>query len=131
MTEEQSCPACTQPVEGAKREHCPVCQLVDHSPSSLVQSNDHRFLCCYTWHVFAEHTTGNWPFTGGSSVFVDTVPPEVWDQFAPLLMSRVVKTSTFTRAVLIGAGGHQRLLPNNHTGGCCCIYYRSIMGPMI
>jgi hypothetical protein len=73
-------------------------------------------------YVVAEHTTGNWPFTGGSSVFVDTVSPDVWDQFSPLLMSRVTNTSTFTRAVLIGAGGHQRLLPDNHTGVHCCAY---------
>ena len=101
--------------EGASSEQCAV-SPVNHSPSRLVHCIDHGWLCCPTCHVSAEHTTGSWPFTGGSAVFVDTVPPEVWDQFAPLLMSRVTNTATFTRAVLIGAGGHQRLLPNNHTG---------------
>lgn len=48
-------------------------------------------------------------------MFVDSVP-DVWDAFAGLVMPRVVNASTLTRAVLIGAGGHQRTLPDNHTG---------------
>ncbi|WIA15478.1 hypothetical protein OEZ85_002118 [Tetradesmus obliquus] len=62
------------------------------------------------------HTQGSWRFHGGSAVFMGAIPDDQLANFSTIAMDRISNPRSYTRAVMVAAGGLQRRMASNATG---------------
>ncbi|WIA35676.1 hypothetical protein OEZ86_004085 [Tetradesmus obliquus] len=62
------------------------------------------------------HTQGRWRFHGGSTVFMGAIPDDQLANVSAIAMNRISNPRSYTRAVMVGAGGVQRRMASNATG---------------
>uniref|UniRef100_A0A383VBB1 Berberine/berberine-like domain-containing protein n=1 Tax=Tetradesmus obliquus TaxID=3088 RepID=A0A383VBB1_TETOB len=68
-------------------------------------------------HAWREaHTQGSWRFHGGSAVFMGAISDDQLANFSTIAMDRISNPKSFTRAVMVAAGGVQRRMASNATG---------------